>query len=69
VAFRPRLSAGLALSAKSEHTPGVVGYQGSPILDLRERGMSAFGCRQQESFERRSPKGAIWITDPRGHKS
>jgi hypothetical protein len=50
VAFRPRLSAGLALSAKSEHTPGVVGYQGSPTLNLRKRRMSVYGlllfCKQ-----------------------
>ncbi len=43
VAFRPRLSAGLALSTKFEHTPGVVGYQGSPIPNLRARRLSAFG--------------------------
>ncbi len=43
MAFRPRLSASLALSAKAEHTLGVIGYQGYPILNLRERRMTAFG--------------------------
>ncbi len=64
MAFRPRLSASLALSAKAEHTLGVVGYQGSQTLNLRESRTSAFGQQTFESTLWRSTTPLYPFRDP-----